>query len=124
MIACLLLSSCTGEKKVDERFSTPKKTYALWLDTAVKGDIVANEECMTNASRRFMDQQAKFRDLFIQRMTQSAVVFMNYSISDEKIKEDKAIVVIREPKSGHAIAVPLQLEEGGWKVDLIAMFGS
>lgn len=116
-----LVLSC-AKKEIDERFSTPIKTYNHWLETSLKGDIVKNMECMTKASRKFMDSQAKMRDIFIQRMTASAEVFSKYKVSNEKIKDNRALVVIRDSDSGNAIAVPFLYEEDGWKVDLIAMF--
>lgn len=124
MLLSVLCSAVScSEKKADNRFSTPGSTYALWLDTAVKGDMAKNMECLTIASQRFMDAQASLRDVFIDRMVSSANIFENYSVEAEKIEGTRAIVLIRESKSGHAIAVPFLFEEGGWKVDLIAMFG-
>ena len=116
-----LLFSC--EKKAEDvRFSTPGKTYDIWLRTAIEGDYAANIECLTKASRKFTDSQAKQRMVFMERMVGSAKVYKNYDIVGENIKGDRAVVIIREPKSGDSIAIPFQYEEGGWKVDLIAMF--
>lgn len=120
--ACVLFLHGCAEKKIDERFSTPKKTYEIWLDASIKGDIPAGMECITKASQKFMEIETKGRSIFMERMVQSAQVFKDYPVADEVIKGDKAVVVIREPRSGSAIAVPFQYEDGGWKVDLIAMF--
>lgn len=121
IIISLLIGSCSNQA-ADERFSSPAKTYSLWLDSSSKGDIPTNMECMTKASQKFMDLQSKKRDIFISRMVQSANIFKNYSVVDERIKGDKAIVLIKDPKSGHSVAVPFQLEGGELKVYLIAMF--
>lgn len=124
LIICMALLSCTGKKAdVDERFSSPKKVYALWLEASLKGDIPATMEYQTRASQKFMDMQAKNRDIFIGKMVQAAAVFNSYSITDERVSGERAVVVIRNAKSGDAITVPFRYEEGGWKVDLIAMFG-
>lgn len=124
MLCALLFaaSSCGGKREGEERFATPGKTYRVWVETAVTGDFATNMECVTKASRRFMDSQAKHRAEFMERMTGAAKIFNSYLIVDENIKGDKAVVVIREPESGDSIAVPFLYEEGGWKVDLIAMF--
>lgn len=115
------ITSCK-KKTEDARFSTPGKTYAIWLKTAVEGDYAANIECVTKASIKFMDTQAKFRMVFMERMMQAAKGYSNYSITAENIKGDKAVIIITEPKSGNSIAIPFQYEDGGWKVDMIAMF--
>lgn len=116
------ISSC-NKKAEDARFSAPGKSYAVWLKTAVEGDYAANIECVTKASVKFMDSQAKFRMVFMERMTQAAQGYSNFSVTSEKIKGDKAVVIITDPESGNSIAIPFQYEDGGWKVDLIAMFG-
>lgn len=123
LFVLLTLPACT-DKDVDERFSTPRKTYNLWLGASLNGDIPLNMSCLTKNSQKFMEQQSKNRDVFIARMTQSAAIFSNYSISEERTKGEKAIIVIKEPKSGNSIMVPLQNEDGEWKVDLIEMFSS
>lgn len=122
MLCALLAVSSCGEKKGEDRFSAPAKTYAVWVETAVKGDFVTNMECITRASMKFMDGQAKHRTEFMERMVEAAKIFNKYIVVDENIKGDKAVVVIREPESGDSVAVPFQYEDGGWKVDLIAMF--
>lgn len=121
---CTLLfaNSCGEKKRGEERFATPGKTYAVWVETAVTGDFATNIECVTKASRRFMDNQVKHRAVFMERMMQSAAIYSNYSVTAENIKGGKAVVVIRDPESGASIAVPFLYEEGGWKADLIAMF--
>ena len=121
LLLAVMASSC-AKKDIDERFSSPKKTYALWLTASIEGDVANSMECMTRASQKFMDIQTRMRDLFIERMVSSAKIFSNYSVSEERIKGNKAVVLIRELKSGHSIAVPLMYEDGGWKVDLISMF--
>lgn len=121
LICVLLLFSSCARKVEDERYSSPRKTYSLWLEVSIKGDIAATMECLTKASQKFMDIQAKNRDLFIARMVEYSMVFERYEVSEEKIKGDKAVVVILEPDSKNVIAIPFQYEDG-WKVDLIAMF--
>lgn len=121
-ICIILLAVSCARKEADERLASPKKTYNIWLEASLRGDISLIMECMTRASQRFMDIEAKNKDIFIARMVEYANIFGKYNIADEKIKGDKAVVVIIEPKSGSAIAVPFQYEDGGWKVDLIAMF--
>jgi len=121
---CIMLTanSCGKKKEGDARFATPSKTYEVWTKTAVRGDFAANIECVTKASVSFMDSQAKQREEFMERMVQAAKIFNNYVIDSENIKGDKAVVVIKEPKTGGSVAIPFQYEEGSWKVDLIAMF--
>lgn len=114
-------SSCKN-KAENVVFTSPGKTYAVWVETAVRGDLAANMECITRASKKFMDGQAKHRAVFMERMMQSAKIYSNYSVVGENTKGDKAVVIISDPKSGDSIAIPFLYEEGGWKVDLIAMF--
>lgn len=123
MILNLLVFTSACQKN-DERFSTPKKTYEFWMKTSGTGDIGGGMECLTKASQRFMDLQTKNRDIFIKRLADYSIVFSQYQVVEEKIKKDKAYVVLSEPKSGNTMAVPLLFEDGGWKVDLISMFGN
>jgi len=121
-VTFVLATSCGEKRQTDERFSTPVKTYAIWLDTAVKGDYAANIECVTKASVKFMDSMAKHRTVFMERMMAAAKLYDTYDILDENIKGVKAVVVLSEPQSGQSIAVPFLYEDDGWKVDLITMF--
>lgn len=112
-----------AKKKVeqDPRFSTPQKTYDFWLETALKGDVVTSSLCITEESKKVMDLQAKNRDVFIERLTTQAKLFKEYTITDTKIKEDRAVILLNGPK-GDALVVPFKREADGWKVDLIGMF--
>lgn len=119
----LLVSSCSYEEEADNRFSTPRKSYDLWIDASAKGDIPATMECLTRNSENFMKQQMKNRDIFIKRMVGSAKIFNNYSSIKVDIKGDSATLILKSPKKQNLINVPFRLEDGEWKVDLIAMFG-
>lgn len=118
----LVLNSC-AEKEVRslEEFSTPEKTYRLWLETAEKGDIPGNMRCITEASKRTMDPQLRQMDEFMSRMTANVKMFKTYTIAEQKSKEDRAVVVLKGQK-GDIMVVPLRKEAEGWKIDLIALF--
>ena len=119
----LSISGCS-EKSVDERFKTPRSTYDLWLESSLKNDMETNMACITKASRKLMEQmEGKKEEIFMRRMIQASAVFKSYSVAEEKIEGDKAILLIREPKSQSAIVIPFKSETDGWKVDLVTMFG-
>ena len=111
-----------SKAEVDSKYSTPRKTYVYWLEVSQSGDIAENLKCLNGASRKFMDLQVKNRDIFIDRMTRSAMIFKNYSIAGEKMRGGKAVLVLKEPKTGNTIPIPFMKEDGEWKVDLIALF--
>lgn len=118
----LVLNSCSGEKvEVREEFSTPEKTYKMWLETAEKGDIANNIRCVTEASKRIMDSQMTNMDEFMKRSSENIKVFKTYSLSEQKIKGDKAVVVLKALK-GDILVVPLKKEAEGWKIDLVSLF--
>lgn len=118
----LLLSSCSKEKvETREEFSTPEKTYRLWLGTAEKGDIDNNVRCVTEASKRLVDSQLRNMDEFMRRMSASVQMFKAYTIAEQRSKEDRAVVVLKGEK-GDIIVVPLKREAEGWKIDLISLF--
>ena len=119
----LLVNSCSYKEESDNRFSTPRKSYDLWIDASLKGDIPATMECLTRNSVNFMKQQMKNRDIFIKRMVGSAKIFNNYSSAKIDIKGDSAVLVLKKSIKQNVINVPFRLEDGEWKVDLIAMFG-
>lgn len=118
----VLLASCDGNKVVPrEEFSTPEKTYRLWLETADKGDIPRNMECLSEASRRIMDEQLRNMDEFMRRMKSNVTVFKTYSVAEHRAKDDLAVVVLKG-KRGEVLIVPFKKEAEGWKVDLISLF--
>lgn len=112
-----------GEKKteIDPRFSSPEKAYNIWIDAGVKGDLVTSLECITEESKKFVDIQAKQRDIFLQKMVENSKVFKEYSIIDSKVKENRAVLLTKGP-DGNTIVIPFKRDAEGWKVDLIAMF--
>ena len=116
------LAGC-AEKNVEEdpRLSSPKATYDLWLDASLRGDLPASLDFVTKESKKFVDLQAKNRDVFMQRLIKNAKEFKKFEIVDTKIKKDRAVVLTRGPK-GATIAVPFKKDPDGWKVDLLAMF--
>lgn len=119
----LMLNSCSKkEVAISEEFSTPEKTYRLWLDTAEKGDIQSNNRCVTEASQRLVDSQMAQMEEFMKRMSANLAIFKTYTIMEQKSKEDKAVVILKSPK-GDIIVVPLAKEAEGWKIDLISLFG-
>lgn len=119
----LMFNSCSKkEVTISEEFSTPEKTYRLWLETAEKGDIQNNNRCVTEASKRLVDGQMGQMEEFMKRMSANLVIFKTYTIMEQKSKEDKAVVILKGPK-GDIIAVPLAKEADGWKIDLISLFG-
>lgn len=125
IVALLLIVTVLGCKgktvKMDPRLSSPIKTYELWLDAAVKGDVAASLVCVTDASKEFVGK-VKNRDVFLERLTYSAKIFRDsYSIVDTKIKDEGAIILLKGA-NGDTIAVPFKKDGEGWKVDLIAMF--
>ena len=126
LLLCLTapMNMACSKAEVSDRYSTPRKTYAYWLEVSQSGDIAENLKCLTKPSRKFMDLQAKNRDVFIERMILSANIFKNYSIAGEKSKGERAVLVLKEPKTGNTIPIPFMKEAGEWKVDLIALFGS
>jgi len=116
------LVSCEGKKIAPrEELSTPEKTYRLWLETADKGDIPGNMECITEASRRIMDSQLKHMDEFMRRMKGNVAVFKTYSVAEQRSKDEMAVVILKG-KAGDIIFVPFKKEEEGWKVDFISLF--
>ena len=124
LLICLntvMITACS-KAGVDDKFSNPRKTYAYWLEVSQSGDIAENLKCLNRESKKFMGLQAKNRDIFIDRMIKSAKIFKNYSIAGEKMRGGKAVLVLKEPKTGNAIPIPFMKEGGEWKVDLIALF--
>lgn len=123
LVIFFILTSCTEkEVKVLEEFSTPEKTYRFWLETAEKGDIHGNSRCVTEASKRLVDSQMRRMDDFMGRLATNVAIFKTYTISEQRSKGDKAVVVLKGPK-GEIIVVPLSKEAEGWKIDLISLFG-
>lgn len=119
----LILNSCSKkEVAMIEEFSTPEKTYRLWLETAERGDIQNNNRCITEASKRLVDSQLRQMDEFMRRMSANVTIFKSYSLSEQRSKEDKAVVILKGTK-GDVIVVPLKKEAEGWKIDLISLFG-
>lgn len=116
------LTSCS-KKEVTPRdeFSTPGKTYRLWIETAEKGDIENSMRCVTEASKRIMDAQIRRMDEFMKRSNENIKIFKTYTIVEQKSREDKAVVVLRG-KRNDIIVVPLKKEAEGWKIDLISLF--
>lgn len=128
MSACaflfLILMACGKEEtKVREEFLTPKSTYLFWIKTGVEGDLAGSIKSMTEASKRMMDQMSKERAEFMRRMTAGSAVFKNYSIIEEKISGDRALVLLESPDKKARIPIPLALEGREWKIDLVKMFG-
>lgn len=109
--------------KVRDEFATPEKTYEVWIDAGVRGDLARSMECITTASRRMMDQQAKSSEEFVRRMVANAAVFKTFSIIDKKVSGSKGVLLTESPDKKAKIAVPFLLEPDGWKVDLVGMFG-
>ena len=123
LVILFILTSCTEkEVKVLEEFSTPEKTYRFWLETAEKGDIQSNNRCVTEASKRVVNSQMRQMDEFMSRLAANVAIFKAYTISEQKIKDDKAVVILKGPK-GDVMVVPLSKEADGWKIDLISLFG-
>lgn len=123
LVILFILTSCTEkEVKVLEEFSTPEKTYRFWLETAEKGDIQNNNRCVTEASKRLVNSQMRQMDEFMGRLAMNVAIFKTYTISEQRSKGDKAVVVLKGTK-GEIIVVPLSKEAEGWKIDLISLFG-
>lgn len=117
----LSLNSCTKkEVKELEEFSAPEKTYRLWVETAEKGDVPGNMRCITEASKRIMEPQLRQMDEFMRRMTDNVRVFKTYTVSEQKSKEDRGVVVLKG-KKGDIMVIPLKRELEGWKIDLISL---
>lgn len=118
----LVSSSCARKAVMElEEFSTPEKTYRLWIETADKGDIPNNIRCITDASKRTMDLQLRQMDVFMERMSANVKVFKTYSIAEQKMRGDRAVVVLKG-KKGDITIVPFRKEDEGWKVDLVSLF--
>lgn len=122
---CLLLAvltACSKEQAVvKEEFSTPEKSYRFWLNTAEKGDIPNNMRSITDDSKRIMDAQLGNMDVFMARLNENVRVFKAYTLAEQRLKEDKAIVVLKGAK-GEVLVVPLKKEAEGWKIDLMSLF--
>ncbi len=124
LLCIFFMLSC--EKKgaaVRDEFSSPEKTYSIWIEAGKKGDLVMAMECITEASKRMMDQQARNRDEFMRRMVTSSATFANFSVIDKRASDEKAIIVIESPDKKGRVGIPFFKEADGWKVDLVAMFG-
>lgn len=122
MIVLLLLFALSACTKDDMRFSTPEKTYRLWFETALRGDISGNMECISESSRRMMDTQMNQMDQFAARLNANMQTFKSYSVTDQKMKGDRAVVLLKDA-DGDIIAIPLMRENDAWKIDLVAFFG-
>lgn len=124
---CMLLVTFTScgrkESATRDEFSTPEKTYDLWMNAGVEGNLVKSMECISEASKRMMDQIVQGREEFMKKMVVNAAVFKNFSVIDKKITGNSAIFLTESPDKKVKIAVPFVLERDGWKVDLIKMFG-
>lgn len=124
---CLFLALAAGcgdkGRPVREELSSPKKAYLYWIKAGAEGDFIKSTDCISEASLRMMDQMAKQRDQFMRSMTANAAVFKTYSILDERISGDKAVVLTESPDKKARVAVPFALEGKEWKVDLVKMFG-
>jgi len=124
VLAFLFMCSSCSKKgiAVNEEFSTPEKTYRIWLETAEKGDIQSNNRCVTDASKRLVDGQMGQVEEFMRRMSANIAIFKTSTILEQKSKEDKAVVILKGPK-GDIMVIPLMKEAEGWKIDLISLFG-
>ena len=123
-IAAFFMVSCgkKGDGPRDE-YRTPSLTYKEWIKAGSEGDIYGSTEAITEVSRKMMDQLERNRDEFVRRMVASSAAFKNYSIGEERITGNRAMVMIESPDKKARIVIPLALEKGEWKVDLIKMFG-
>lgn len=123
-IVVFFVVSC-GRKEEGPRdeYKTPSLTYREWIKAGSGGDIYRSTEAITEVSRKMMDQLERNRDEFVRRMVESSTVFKNYSIGEERITGSRAMVMIESPDKKARIVIPLALENGEWKVDLIKMFG-
>lgn len=123
LLVALLTLACSEEKlSIREDFSSPEKTYRFWMETAERGDMDNNIRCMTEPSRRVMDSQLRQMDEFMKRLNENMKIFKRYTLTEQKIMDEKAIVVLKGPK-GDVMIVPLKKEAEGWKIDLISLFG-
>lgn len=124
---CLFLAVTAGcsdkGRPAREELSSPRKTYLYWIKAGVEGDFIKSTDCISEASLRMMDQMAKQRDEFMRRMTANAAVFKAYSVIEERISGDKAVVLTESPDKKARVAVPFALEGKEWRVDLVKMFG-
>ena len=124
LLAVFLIPACgSNEKKVRPEFSTPEAAYEYWLNAGVDGDLNRSTECLSEASKRMMEQMAKNRDEFMKRMVAGAKIFKTFSIADKRISDDKALILIESPDKKQKVPIPLVREKGEWKVDLVKMFG-
>lgn len=131
-VRSLILASCAilvvfascgrSEVRIREEFSSPEKTYKVWIDAGVEGDIARALECVSTASKRFMEQ-IQDREVFVKRMVSSSAAFKSFSVVDTKVSGDKAIILIESPDKNGRISIPFIKEADGWKVDMVAMFG-
>lgn len=118
----LVLISCAKEEvEVREEFSTPEKTYRAWLDASERGDMEMSMRCLTEPSRRLMEAQFGQMEEFKRRLNANMATFRIYSVTEQKIKKDQAVVLLKGP-GGDLFAVPLRKEAEGWKVDMLSLF--
>lgn len=120
ILLSLVLGSCM---KGSFEFSTPESTYKLWLETAEKGDIAGNMECITEESKTLVDNQARYFDSFIAGMMARTKMIKSYRIVEQKIDGKEAALVLRGPRND-TFVVPFKKEADGWKVDLVTFMGS
>ena len=116
------LNACMDRQSpVSERFSTPEKTYRFWMEASEKEDIPKSMQCLTESSKRIMEAQLRQMDIFMARMRANVAIFGTYTLVDQKIKDDKAVVLLKG-KNGDVIPVPMKKESDGWKIDMVALF--
>lgn len=125
ILMCIFFMLSCGKKgaAVRDEFSSPEKTYIIWIEAGMKGDLAKSMECLTEASKVMMDQQARNRDEFMRRMVTSSASFANFSVIEKRTSDDKSIIVIEAPDKKGRVAIPFLKEGDGWKVNLVAMFG-
>lgn len=116
-----MLVGCENEVKVNEQFSTPSKTYYYWLEASMRVDIQDVMSCISEKSKNIMNSQLKNMDVFVSRLKMNTELFKTYSVSEEKINGDKAVVILKDEKGG-VFVVPLKMEADGWKIDLLSLF--
>jgi len=124
MLSISIVSSCKKEKgaELDPRFSTPEKTYQLWIESGSKGDLALSNLCITKESKKFIDAGIKNGRISPKQFMLIFNSFKEYKIQEVKFQGNMAILILLGPKGQTPPPAKLKKEEDGWKVDMLATF--
>ena len=90
----------------------PKIVLGQFFEALAKNDIAAAQKLATKDSKDMIDMMSKNKD----KKDSDNFSKENMEIGEAKIDGDKAIVPVKEKKSGESMNFTLKKEEGSWKV--------